>query len=118
MGCGSSDFGGDFRREAAPAPVETAAQDQEPSYGVAGYNAYKKSDYVLKISAGYIEYYYDFKARILTAKTDKTHILPFSQVDRDALVEARAELVKQGGKPPELPAETTVLDKSPPSLRL
>ena len=52
---------------------------------------------------------YDFMARILTTRTGSsdggTVVTPFSQLDREALISLRDQLVRLGGKPPELPPE-------------
>lgn len=58
---------------------------------------------------------YDFMARILVTRTGSsdggTSVTPFAQLDHDALISLRDQLVKLGGHPPELapeaPAGTT-----------
>lgn len=73
------------------------------------YKAHKENDYVLRVSYGNTYYFYDFMARMLLIKdyegSTKMATMPFSQLDRDALITMRDELARQGGHPPELPAE-------------
>jgi hypothetical protein len=84
------------------------------------YPAEMANSYVLVVQydvAGYNQVMaYDFKARVMTLRTDDyaeagVRILPFSQLDRDSLVEMREQLIELGGNPPPLPAEPNTLNK-------
>ncbi|HYD18488.1 MAG TPA: hypothetical protein VEF76_08425 [Patescibacteria group bacterium] len=86
-----------------------------------GYRADKANDYVLTVKydvAGYTTVLaYDFMARVMTLRTDGygdggVRLTPFAQLDRDSLVGFRDELVRQGGKPPELPPEAPQLPRA------
>lgn len=55
---------------------------------------------------------YDFIGRVMIARTNGHGdgglcVMPFSQLDRETLVEMRDKLVDMGGKPPELPPEAS-----------
>jgi hypothetical protein len=77
------------------------------------YKAAKENDNVLRVSytvGGNSAYLiYDFLARVMFSRTgssDGGHfVTPFSQLDRESLVEMHDQLVALGGKPPPLPAE-------------
>jgi hypothetical protein len=68
------------------------------------YEATPVGDYVLQVSNGCYDCYYDFMARMMF--TEGTAATPFSQLDRETLVEFRKKLIDLGGTPPKLPAET------------
>jgi hypothetical protein len=86
------------------------------------YNAYRENDYVLRVNFGSIYYYYDFMTRLLVTKntsgTTGITTTPFSQLDRESLALMREELIRQGGKPPELPADGTGPSAPPRKLNL
>lgn len=51
-------------------------------------------------------HHYDFGQRLLTIfAIESVSTQPFSQLDREVLIEMRDKLVALGGKPPELPPE-------------
>lgn len=72
---------------------------------------------VLTLSYGYQTYHYDFQQRLLTtlytygSGLGGVTTTPFSQLDREVLVEMRDKLVELGGKPKELPPEAPTLNK-------
>lgn len=81
------------------------------------YTAKKENDFVLSVSyvvGGYRHIMsYDFQARVMVMRTDShgdggAVLTPFSQLDRETLVEMRDKLVALKGNPPELPAESPV----------
>lgn len=78
----------------------------------------REKDSVLSISVDRFRYLYDFSLRLLTIENTynggSTQVLPFSQLDRETLVEMRDKLIELQGKPPELPAEAPV---NPGNLR-
>jgi hypothetical protein len=77
------------------------------------YTARKDNDYVLSLYYGseggstYISF--DFMTRTMVTRNGRSDggivVTPFSQLDRDMLINMRDVLVDFGGKPPELPAE-------------
>ena len=77
----------------------------------AQYSATKENDNVLCVSyqtRGCTNYLvYDFMARVMIARTGSSdggsHVTPFSQLDRETLVEMRDKLIELKGNPPELP---------------
>lgn len=76
------------------------------------YKAQMDNDYVLSIcysSRGGNQYLaYDFMSRLLITRGGgyEVTVTPFSELDRETLIKFRDELVRQGGKPPELPPDT------------
>lgn len=90
-----------------------------------GYTAAKLNDNVLGVSysmaQGYNAYLaYDFAARVLLTRANGDgafSVTPFSQLDRETLVNMREKLVELKGKPPELPAEAPVNPGNTRSLR-
>lgn len=80
------------------------------------YGPRKMGDNVLRIEYDYVKFYYDFQQRVLATAyryndAGGTTVTPFSQLDRDTLVEMRDMLVELGGKPKELPPEAPTLNK-------
>ncbi|HYD18490.1 MAG TPA: hypothetical protein VEF76_08435 [Patescibacteria group bacterium] len=74
------------------------------------------SDSVLALSYDYQKYFYDFELRLLTtvfrySQTGGVTTPPFSQLDRETLVDMRDKLVELGGKPRDLPPEAPTLHK-------
>lgn len=77
------------------------------------YNARKENDYVLCLyynSQGGSTYIsMDFMTRTMVTRSGSSDgglvVIPFSQLDRDMLINMRDTLVELDGKPPELPAE-------------
>jgi len=77
------------------------------------YKASKENDNVLCVSyqaRGMTSYLvYDFMARVMIVRTGSSdggsHVTPFSQLDRETLVEMREKLIELGGNPPALPPE-------------
>lgn len=64
-------------------------------------------DNILYVDAGTVDYRYDFAMRVVTLHDNGAmSAIPFTQLDRDTLVEMRDRLVDLGGKPPALPSET------------
>lgn len=91
------------------------------------YRAVKENDYVLSVRyevAGYDTILaYDFKARVMVMRTDShgdggAVVTPFSQLDRDTLVEFREKLLELKGNPPELPPEKPLTGKPGTSFNL
>ncbi len=72
---------------------------------------------VLRIGYSYQTYFYDFQQRIMTtiyaygSGMGGVNTTPFSQLDRDVLVDMRDKLVSMGGKPKELAPEGPTLNK-------
>jgi hypothetical protein len=78
------------------------------------YSPRKMGDNVLRVEYDYVKFYYDFQQRVLATAYEYnggTTVTPFSQLDRDTLVEMRDMLVELGGKPKELPPEAPTLNK-------
>ncbi|MCC7037131.1 MAG: hypothetical protein IT560_07460 [Alphaproteobacteria bacterium] len=80
------------------------------------YSPRKIGDNVLRIEYDYVKFYYDFQQRVMATAyryndSGGTTLTPFSQLDRDTLVEMRDTLVELGGKPKELPPEGPTLNK-------
>ncbi len=84
------------------------------------YETEMANSYVLTVKydvGGYTQVMaYDFMARVMTLRSDDypeagLRITPFNQLDRDSLIDMRDELIRQGGKPPALPAEPGTLQK-------
>lgn len=90
------------------------------------YAATKENDSVLCVayttrgSSNYL--IYDFMARIMIVRTGSSdgggHVVPFSQLDRESLVEMREKLVELKGNPPELPALAPATGKPGSGLNL
>lgn len=73
------------------------------------YTAARKGDYVLVVSCNGSHFCYDFAARMMYgwgSGSGSYGVTPFSQLDREVLINMRDKLVDLGGKPPELPAES------------
>lgn len=73
--------------------------------------AKRLNDSVLQLEYNYMKYFYDFDLRIMTTllgygQSGSVSVTPFSQLDRETLVNMREKLIELKGKPPELPAET------------
>ncbi len=92
-----------------------------------GYNAQKINGFVLGVSysnggGSSIYHTYDFMARVMTTRTGSsdggTVVMPFSQLDRGALIAMRDRLVDLGGKPPELPPEEPATQAAQKKLNL
>lgn len=88
------------------------------SFKTAGYQYEKAAPGTLRVTdAAGIWYFYDFNMRLMTAKYGEgLSTEPFSQLDREMLVEMRDKLVSLGGTPPELPAETQTGPQKPRAL--
>ncbi|MEZ0261136.1 MAG: hypothetical protein ACAH80_09010 [Alphaproteobacteria bacterium] len=80
----------------------------------AQYRAVKNNDYVLSVhyeASGYDNILtFDFMARVMIMRTSShgdggAVVTPFSQLDRDTLVEFREKLIELKGNPPELSPE-------------
>lgn len=76
------------------------------------YKIYKENDYVLATycftdQGPDLHLYYDFVARVMAVAGNNSGqvAVPFSQLDPETLHFFRAELIKLGGTPPELPAD-------------
>jgi len=83
----------------------------------------KVNDQVLKVNVENISFLYDFRQRLVTATyrygNDKwAQVTPFSQLDREVLVDMRDALVHMGGKPKELPAEAPSLPRPQKGLNV
>ena len=81
----------------------------------------KEADAVLQVYGGGGLYYYDFAARIATAigcggMPPSASIVPFSQINRQALEAFRDKLVALKGAPPELPRIPATPAASAPGL--
>jgi hypothetical protein len=75
-------------------------------------HAERISDSVLMVHNGRYYYFYDFALRVMTTAVHHGgSSTPFSQLDRETLVEAREKLISLGGNPPELPAEKPATGK-------
>ncbi|MEZ0225149.1 MAG: hypothetical protein ACAH83_11390 [Alphaproteobacteria bacterium] len=63
---------------------------------------------------------YDFNARILLARASYggLSVTPFSQLDRESLIEMRDKLIELKGNPPELPPEAPVTQASSKKFNL
>ena len=78
------------------------------------YVAVKDGDAVLSVrynAGGYgNNLIYDFNARVLISRASNggVSVTPFSQLDRETLVEMRDKLIELKGNPPELPPEAPV----------
>lgn len=73
------------------------------SFNDQNYNFSKRTDTVLGVGNGVNGFYFDFALRVMSVGNGGA--VPFSQLDRDMLVELRDKLMALGGHPPELPAE-------------
>jgi hypothetical protein len=88
------------------------------------YTVRKDNDYVLSLwyssQGGYVYTSFDFMTRVMVMRTGNGDgglaVTPFSQLDRDMLINMRDTLVELGGKPPELAAETPA-SLSPPTKK-
>lgn len=75
------------------------------------YTATKDADAVLSVrynAGGYgNSLIYDFNARVMLSRASNggVSVTPFSQLDRETLIEMRDKLVELKGNPPELPPE-------------
>ena len=78
------------------------------------YSAQKTNDYVLDLTyssqAGAVYISLDFMTRTMISRTGYGDgglaVTPFSQLDRDMLIDMHDTLTELGGKPPALPPET------------
>ena len=63
---------------------------------------------------------YDFNARILLARASYggLSVTPFSQLDRESLIEMRDKLIELKGNPPELPPEENFIKAQPKKFSL
>lgn len=78
-----------------------------------GYAAEKVSDTLLRVHNGRYNFFYDFTQRVMTTAVHQAgNTTPFSQLDREVLVEAREKLIALGGNPPELPDEKPAAPKA------
>lgn len=79
------------------------------------YTARKDNDYVLSVyyssQGGGTYIAFDFLTRTMVTRSGYGDgglvVTPFSQLDRDMLINMRDTLVELQGKPPELPAESS-----------
>ena len=71
-----------------------------------GYEFRKLSNSLLRVMSDGAFYKFDFALCVMTTRaSDGVALTPFSQLDRETLVEMRDRLVALGGKPPALPDE-------------
>ena len=76
------------------------------AFSTAGYEFRKLSTALLRVMSDSVYYKFDFALRVMTTRaSDGVAVTPFSQLDREMLVEMRDKLVALGGKPPALPEE-------------
>ncbi len=80
------------------------------------YSPQKLGNDVLRIGYDYATFFYDFAQRLLVTvyrynDAGGTTTTPFSQLDREVLVDMRDKLVELGGKPRDLPPEGPTLNK-------
>jgi hypothetical protein len=85
------------------------------------YSPQKIGNNVLRIELDYVKFFYDFQQRLLMTAyryndAGGTTVTPFSQLDRETLIDMRDKLVELGGKPRELPPEAPVMNKQPRGL--
>ncbi len=74
------------------------------------------NDSTLRISNnGIYDAYYDYILRIMVVVD---FAIPFSQLDRETLIQFRDRLISLGGKPPELPTEAPKAKSASNSLNL
>lgn len=86
------------------------------------YKIEKYNDCILNITvsthASTIYHCYDFVARVLITQNGSTgsspQVTPFSLLDRESLEYMHGEMIRQGGKPPDLPVPET--EKPRPAL--
>lgn len=101
-------------------PVETMML--KDAFNNSDYDFAKLTPTVLRVRMGggvSIGYFYDFGMRIMTARYDGgLSTQPFSQLDRETLIELRDKLVELGGKPPELPRENNPAPQAKRGLNL
>ena len=86
------------------------------SFNSQNYNFAKQSDVVLQMSVAgnSINYHYDFAMRLLTLRYGEAlSTQPFSQLDREMLIELREKLIELKGHPPELPPEQPATPPGP-----
>jgi hypothetical protein len=84
------------------------------------YTARKSNDYVLdlyySVHAGSTYISFDFMTRAMFTRNGHGDggivVTPFSQLDRDMLINMRDTLIELGGKPPELAPEPSTLTLS------
>ncbi|TAL28958.1 MAG: hypothetical protein EPN97_13960 [Alphaproteobacteria bacterium] len=67
-----------------------------------GLDSNKVNGSVLRVYNGCFYTYYDFAQRVMYSGQAS---IPFSQLDRESLIEARDKLIELKGTPPELPPE-------------
>ncbi|TAL28961.1 MAG: hypothetical protein EPN97_13975 [Alphaproteobacteria bacterium] len=88
------------------------------------YVAVKDADAVLSVrynAGGYgNNLIYDFNARVMISRASNggVSVTPFSQLDRETLVEMRDKLVELRGNPPELPPEAPAAQPSAKKFNL
>lgn len=90
------------------------------------YVARKENDYVLSVYYGaqggstYIAF--DFMTRTMVTRNGSSDgglcVTPFSQLDRDMLINMRDTLLELKGNPPELPPEEGFIKASPKKFSL
>jgi hypothetical protein len=81
------------------------------AYGSSGKSIQRPGDSEALISfhhrdgGSYTSYTFDFVMRMVKCTFGNTvNFIPFSQMDPEVVHSARDELIKRGGKPPELPS--------------
>lgn len=79
------------------------------------FDCLKVNDSVLRVYNGSFYTFYDFAQRILRAGD---HFIPFAEVEREILIEARDKLVALKGNPPELPPEAPMAKAPAPKFNL
>lgn len=90
------------------------------------YMARKENDYVLCLyygaQGGSTYMAFDFLTRTMVTRNGSSDgglcVTPFSQLDRDMLINLRDTLVELKGNPPELPAEENFIKASPKKFSL
>ncbi|MEZ0225148.1 MAG: hypothetical protein ACAH83_11385 [Alphaproteobacteria bacterium] len=90
------------------------------------YQARKDNDYVLSLyynaQGGSTFISFDFMTRTMVTRNGRhdsgLSVTPFSQLDRDMLVNMRDTLIELQGNPPELPPEEGLIKVSPKKFSL
>lgn len=90
------------------------------------YQARRDNDYVLSLSytaqGGSTYIAFDFLTRTMVTRNGRNEgglcVTPFSQLDRDMLINMRDTLIELNGKPPELPPEESVIKASSKKFHL
>lgn len=88
------------------------------------YTATKDADAVLSVrynAGGYGNcLIYDFNARVMLSRASNggLSVTPFSQLDRETLIEMRDKLIELKGNPPELPPEAPAVQASTKKFNL